>query len=552
MISLRASFSGLMCFFALLGGSVQAAPVSVNYEVKSYLLQGSVEYFEDPSGLISVDALRQSSNAEHWKMADESRLNFGFSQSTYWFRITMVNQNDKESRLLLEVDNPLLDELDLFLFSADQLINRFETGDSKPFSQRADDHLIFTFPFVVPVGESVTLLLRVHSEGSVQVPLSLWNYDDFHHEEEYGIIIQSIYFGVLLFMAVFNLFVYFRTFAASYLYFVGYVLSIGLLLAGMTGYGYKYLWSFSVEFQALHIATFLSFAGLFLAAFIYHYLNLNRTRSMMGKLLLAAIIAFTIMLLLSSVISYHLLVQLALLLFFMLVNLGLWGGLNKWGGIQHTSMVYFTIAWLQMVLCGIAIVLAKFGIIAITFISNDMLPWTVLIQVILLSMALGERMNIERKQRITAQRELMNIQDVHKKELEDEVARCTEELVRANKTLEILATTDALTGICNRRYFLEQAQHMINVALRYHHPIAMVMLDIDHFKAVNDSYGHAAGDHVLNEITANISLQTRKTDIFARVGGEEFAMLLIDTAPDMAVIQIERIRESIEQMAIVL
>lgn len=101
-----------------------------------------------------------------------------------------------------------------------------------------------------------------------------------------------------------------------------------------------------------------------------------------------------------------------------------------------------------------------------------------------------------------------------------------EELKRVNTILESQATTDALTGIKNRRKFLEVLQAKLLEAKRYGMPLALIFFDIDHFKQINDSYGHETGDSVLQELSLVVSSMIRKTDIFARFGGEEFVILV--------------------------
>ncbi|MEA3521920.1 MAG: GGDEF domain-containing protein [Campylobacterota bacterium] len=114
--------------------------------------------------------------------------------------------------------------------------------------------------------------------------------------------------------------------------------------------------------------------------------------------------------------------------------------------------------------------------------------------------------------------------------LEDKVAQRTKALEDANKKLEALSTTDPLTNLSNRRHFLNHTEAIWALAKRKNIEIAVIMCDIDHFKDVNDTYGHAIGDNVL-ENTASImkdSLQ-RSTDFIARYGGEEFVVILYDT-----------------------
>jgi two-component system cell cycle response regulator len=115
-----------------------------------------------------------------------------------------------------------------------------------------------------------------------------------------------------------------------------------------------------------------------------------------------------------------------------------------------------------------------------------------------------------------------------------------EDLVRANEQLEILASQDPLTGLFNRRSLMAAFQREVQRARRVHSPIAVVMCDVDHFKEVNDSLGHAAGDQVLRAIARALKTTSRGSDIVARTGGDEFVIVLPDSNGQGAVVFVER------------
>lgn len=115
------------------------------------------------------------------------------------------------------------------------------------------------------------------------------------------------------------------------------------------------------------------------------------------------------------------------------------------------------------------------------------------------------------------------------------------------RQLEILATTDPLTGILNRRACLERGKALTESAKRYGHPMTVMMMDIDHFKRVNDRHGHDIGDEVLRLFVAVVAKCLRQVDVFGRMGGEEFAVLMPETAQKGARIAAERIRQAVEQ-----
>ncbi len=117
-------------------------------------------------------------------------------------------------------------------------------------------------------------------------------------------------------------------------------------------------------------------------------------------------------------------------------------------------------------------------------------------------------------------------------------------LEAANEQLSRMANTDRLTGLWNRRHFEEVVAHEMIEADRYHLQLSMLIFDIDHFKAVNDQYGHLAGDQVLIELSRIARQQTRDSDLLARWGGEEFVILMPNTGPIDATTVAEKIRSA--------
>jgi diguanylate cyclase (GGDEF)-like protein len=120
--------------------------------------------------------------------------------------------------------------------------------------------------------------------------------------------------------------------------------------------------------------------------------------------------------------------------------------------------------------------------------------------------------------------------------------------VEANYHEEIyrLMTVDALTQVYNKRYFGEALEREFNRAHRYKRELSLVLIDIDFFKAINDKYGHLGGDSVLRQLASEVKPRLREQDIFARVGGEEFAMLLPEIAAEGAAATAEKVRRIIE------
>jgi diguanylate cyclase (GGDEF)-like protein len=121
---------------------------------------------------------------------------------------------------------------------------------------------------------------------------------------------------------------------------------------------------------------------------------------------------------------------------------------------------------------------------------------------------------------------------------------------RLIKDLENLATTDGLTRLYNRRTFLERAEAEFERSRRYRRPLSVLMLDVDHFKAVNDNHGHETGDRVLRILAQTSRESLRQLDVIGRYGGEEFVAFLPETSSATALDVAERLRQSVEGLVV--
>ncbi len=148
--------------------------------------------------------------------------------------------------------------------------------------------------------------------------------------------------------------------------------------------------------------------------------------------------------------------------------------------------------------------------------------------------------------RIRAGQRIIMLQHELEKESRD-IQRYTAELAAANRRLKFMANTDILTGLPNRRYALNRLEQESASALRFKQPLSVLMLDLDHFKSVNDSLGHDVGDQVLTHAARLMRETARTNDIVCRLGGEEFLIIAPNTDGSTALSLAERIRRSIEE-----
>jgi diguanylate cyclase (GGDEF)-like protein len=124
------------------------------------------------------------------------------------------------------------------------------------------------------------------------------------------------------------------------------------------------------------------------------------------------------------------------------------------------------------------------------------------------------------------------------------------EIERMERQMRDLATFDSLTGLLTRQAFFHDAQNYLNIAERHQDYFAAMMLDLDHFKVINDTFGHHAGDRVLKQFGMFLTKHLRKSDIIGRLGGEEFAVILPSTLPEDALTIADTIRSELKDLAL--
>ncbi|MFA4985285.1 MAG: diguanylate cyclase [Candidatus Brocadiia bacterium] len=129
----------------------------------------------------------------------------------------------------------------------------------------------------------------------------------------------------------------------------------------------------------------------------------------------------------------------------------------------------------------------------------------------------------------------------------EKITVISEKLAMINRNLERLTVTDDLTGLFNRRYAHQMLSYELSRSQRYALPLSVVIVDIDHFKAVNDTYGHLEGDRVLQQVSRLLGDSLRQTDVICRYGGEEFLLILPQVTPDQAKLPCKRILAGIAQ-----
>ena len=436
---------------------------------------------------------------------------------------------------LLEVAFPTLDSVEFFGPGGE----RPSTGDRLPFAQRPLAHRNFVFPVHLPESGASTVWLRITSEGTLTVPLRLWQAEAFWQDSHASYSVLSVYFGMLLALALYNLLPWFSLRDHNYLTYVLFATSMAVGQLSLDGLGNEFLWPDWPLWGNLAFTIGFAGAGLFGALFTRGFLATRRNLPRLDGAVIGLAALFAVCILAALIAPYRLAAILTSLTGVTFSVVAVLAGLRCWRAGQPGAST-FLLAW-TVLLLGVAVVgLRNLNLLPTTFFSFYAMQMGSALEMLLLSFALADRINGLRREKDAAQSEalatkqqLVGALQRSEASLERRVAERTEELEETNarlreneRQLQALAHTDTLTGLANRLLFDARLEQSMQHARRSHGQIALLLVDLDHFKPINDGYGHAIGDEVPRSAAERFRAAVREVDTAARLGGDEFVIVL--------------------------
>ena len=508
-----------------------------------------------------------------WQPAPDGSLNAGFEPTPHWFRFEAGPAEDDDALTrYLHVPDPLLNNLVIHVVREGEVLAHHRLGTDYPFSERPVAHRAFVVPVELSVTGPTEFYARVQTNGSLQFEPRFWEPAAFAEYSRNEAIAWGLFYGIMLVMVLYNLFVYSMVRDPSYLHYIAFVAVFALFIGALQGDAFQYLWPESVAWNEISVAFMVALLGVVSLSFTTSFLKLKKRWMLMHRVILGLIGVSVLLTLLSMLVGYQLSIRLTSIHGLLIMAVILFtGSVMLIRG--HRYARYFVLAWVAVLIGTAALSLSKWGLLPWNLITANGAQIGVVLEVILLSFALGDRINFERAARFEAQREaleaaeqaksaqqeLIEAKEEANRELEDRVRERTRkledtlaQLERMNRYLEDISRTDQLTGLSNRHCIVRSFHEEYRRAHRQQYPISVVMMDIDHFKWFNDTFGHVAGDECLKAVAQALAGEvTRAGDMIARYGGEEFIVLLGNTDADGAAIVAERLREAVAGLELV-
>ena len=531
-----------------------------------------MQWFADQDNAFpTLEALLRSESELDWRETQGDGISRGFNSTPHWFRIRIPPvASARAVTRYLQIPEPLLNRIEVFVVRNGEPLQHETMGINQPFPERPLEHRDFITPVSLSEAEPTRIYLRIQTNGSLQVAPVLWTPEAFAEQDRTDAITSGIFYGVMLVMFLYNLFIFFVVRDRSYLHYIGYVAMFTLFMASLHGDAFQYIWPYAMAWQETSVTFSVAALGVASILFTNSFLKLRRHWPLAHKVFSTMLAVSVLLVVLSFVLAYEISIRvnalygMIIMMSILAISIRMW-----WSGYRHAR--YYVMAWLALILGTMALALSKFGLLPWNAATANGAQIGAVMEVVLLSFALGDRINHERAERFQAQQkalaaaeeakaaqeELLEAKEAANQELEERVRERTRELEQAlekletvNQFLEEVSRTDQLTGLNNRHRFVRRYHEEYRRAHRNQFPVSVILMDIDHFKHFNDTYGHIAGDECLKAVSRALSqVVSRAGDTLARYGGEEFIVLLSNTSMEGALVVAERLREAVSRLA---
>ncbi|MCF2502226.1 ATP-binding protein [Dyadobacter sp. CY107] len=472
--------------------------IPVNFYQGSQMIGKHVEIFEDATNTRSFEQVVQEKN---FVQSTDDTPNMGLSQSTFWIRFSIANKS-ASSLLYLELAHPLIHTCELFEITGNK-ISTEKYLENADFGDRNIKHQNLVFDLDIRPGQQKNYYLKVKGFNQVILPLIIRDQENFFEAAQIGETINGIFSGIIIVMVLYNIFIYFSTRDKSYLFYVLYVLSVGLAQTALTGYGFKYLWPYAPQFNSIATIYFSGFAGIFAMLFVKNFLQLKE-KWPPGVIILNVIIVLYSSTGLLNLLGFE-------LLSFRAVDVS--GGIGAIGlfiiGFKLSKEDYrpaklFLIAWTIFLFGLFLLVLRNINILPYNFLTTYTMQFGSIAEVVLLSIALADKINIFKKEREESQAEALKVSLENEKIimeqntfLEKSVNERTAELQYANTELNVTLTKlkDTQTQLLDSEKMASLGQLTAGIAHEINNPINFVSSnirplrrDIDDVLEILDSY----------------------------------------------------------------
>lgn len=548
----------VLLFFSILILSSTAlsasTEVTLTDETSSYT-DFKVDYLmEKPGQALSIDEISKLPFTQQ----TSNDFSFGYKKNNYWFRFTIRNDSINKKNMVLELTEIFHKTTDLYIVS--NTIEHKKNGLRVPVNEREIKESTPSFSLHFSAGERKTIYLKVATIYGLFGAIHVKTDEQFKKDVQLKKYIYLAYLSAMIMIVLYNLvlFAYLRD--KIYFYYISYVVIFILWAANYKGVLLPYIDMRTYDILQVTIPIFFAFLILFSQAILETKLNFQRFHKILNFFLLVCAVSL-IWMSISMQSGFHFMNIVSTPLMPFLLIVAFWALYKK-----HTIARIYLPGLAIYIIGMIWLSLLAIGILPYSILSSHSVIIASIFEIILFSLLLAYRINIVRRESLESREKLLAQKKTESTRLFHAVAEKTKALNLAKKDLEEeltkkialekhlqhLASTDSLTELYNRRAFFDICDVEMKDARNKNTELTCLIVDIDHFKNVNDTYGHDIGDKVISSVAKLMIDNTRTIDYVGRIGGEEFAILMPNTDMDSAFQIADRLRANIAKHELVL
>ena len=398
------------------------------YELGKYLL-----YIEDKNQELTIKDISSDDFIPKFHVSKHQVLNLGFTRSNYWLKLNIISKSQKVKDWFLELAYPHIDHVAFYSLNANGQYRISQAGDSIPFSRREIDYHHCVFRIRTLPNQRITLFLNVKTEGSLQLPLNLWTPKSFVEKVNDEQVIVGLYYGALLVMVLYNIFLFLAVRDRCFIYYVAFIVSYVFFQLSLNGHGFEYLWPNAAWWANRAIPFFIGLLGFWGARFSSIFLSQEESSEPIINRPITTVAYFGLAIMVFSLSgSSDLLIRLAVLYAAMFaIVLMITGCISYYRG-NHSAR-YYLMAWLVFLVGSIAYTAKTTGLLPVTFTTEYSAQFGSAFMVLLLSLGLADRIYNMRKKNAMEKAEVIEIQKESIKEIEE----TTISQMKTSETLEI-------------------------------------------------------------------------------------------------------------------
>jgi diguanylate cyclase (GGDEF)-like protein len=456
-----------------------------------------------------------------------TRFHDAISDGSRWHVLELYNPGARARDMLIELRYPFLTDIEVFSFSEGQLQAKYRAGIRVPFSERSISHRLPVFPVSVPAHDATLVLLIYNmNHGMLADQLRdnayLWDEKKYLYNSRTSEQIYWLFFGAFLIVILYHAVGAVATRGRLYWFYTAFCTTYLLMQMCLSGFAFQLFWPNSPELNLVVLLTTITMMPTILAHFTLAFLDPEERYAWLKKCIwLVTVLCFAGILPVYAYFSraYSLISVVAILAVLTICVVYLMGALVlallEWRRGNPRGR-QFTIAWGLFLIAQSSGIFVWIGVFE-TSVNQSFLSMAGA----LFSLSLISGYMAERASRSRAKHELAHsLMDIN-----NQLAVEVQERKLAEARAWHLANHDSLTGLPTLRLARERLPQAIELSQSSGRKTAILFIDLDGFKAVNDTYGHAVGDQLLQQMAARMSACVRENDTVARLGGDEFLII---------------------------